>query len=100
MSIEGNEMKAENVTAESFRGEIKTMWPGGPDRRWSQTKIPGATMPLDSGGYGGSYVCQACQGVTVGVYIAKSSEEYAGLWICGECRNAEITRNAKPRRAA
>lgn len=92
--------KAEKVTKATFRGEIRTMWEGGPDRRWSQTKIPGAKMHLDNGGYGGSYVCQACREPTEGVYIAGRSSEHEGKWICGGCRNAEITKNATPRKAA
>jgi len=93
-------MRAENVTAESFRGEIRTMWANGPSRRWSPVKIPGATMPLDSGGYGGSYVCQACNEVSDGVYAPKGSTGGTGKWVCGGCRNAEIAANATPRRTA
>lgn len=87
-----------NVTPETFQGEVKTMWEDGPDRRISSKSVAGARMPLESGAYGGSYVCQACQSVTVGVYIAKLPSLHAGKWICGDCRNTETSANAKPRR--
>jgi hypothetical protein len=90
-------MKGERVTDEQFGGEVRVMWPNGPSRRWAQAKIPGASMPLDSGGYAGNYVCQGCGRSCDGVYAPNSSSKHAGKWICGGCRNAEIAENATPR---
>lgn len=61
----------------------KRMWVGGPLRRFSGGSVPGARMPLATGGYGGAYICDKCQKPVDGVYEASEG------WICGGCkRNA------------
>lgn len=79
-----------------FTGEVSTMWEGGPDRRVSPKKTPGATIPLAKGGFGGSYVCQVCQSAVAGVYLAKSNNGATRKWVCGECRSVENAKIAKP----
>lgn len=93
-------MKAADVTAESFRGEIRTMWCGGPDRRWSAVSIPGARLHMADGSYGGSYVCQACRSVTVGVYVAKTAKNTQESGFVGSVglQKLTATQNREPRK--
>ena len=90
-------MRFEQTTKEP---EHRVMWNNGPTRRFSETRNSLAPMPYDIGGFVGNYVCQECDAPCQGVYLAKAGTERARQWICGDCRNAEISHNAKPKKAA
>lgn len=67
--------------------KARVMWPGGPTRVWSPARHPKAKMPLDSGGYGGPYVCQGCNRPCAGVRPVKVGLQGARKWVCGSsCR--------------
>ncbi len=62
------------------------MWHGGPLRRWSPVRTASCQMPLASGGYGGSYLCDGCQKPVVGIYRAREA------WLCAACKMRSETR--------
>jgi hypothetical protein len=67
-----------------MRVVVKRMWEGGPLRQWSaDSKRPGsAFIRQDSGGYAGSYVCEACRCACDGVYCTVQVQK----WLCGRCK--------------
>ena len=78
--------------------EVKIIWSGGPSRRWSEERCPQATLPLETGGYSGMYVCQRCNEAVIGVYRVFSIPQTRHWWICGGCREFLTVRT--PRKSA
>lgn len=74
-------------------GSARRMWPGGPLRRWSPARTSGCDMPLDRGGYGGSYVCEGCMQPVPGVYRVFRGVQRRETWLCGGCKAKAIARN-------
>lgn len=76
----------------TLRVTARRMWPDGPLRQWNATRCPAAKMALDSGGFGGSYICDGCQLPTAGLYRAIDRVQRRETWLCAQCR----TRHEKP----
>lgn len=74
------------AVSEQAQASVRRMWPGGPLRRWSAARGAGCTMPLDSGGYGGSYVCDGCRGPVVGLYSVIRGVQRRAMWLCAACK--------------
>ena len=62
---------------------IRTMWEGGPLRRWSASKTTLTTMGDAGGGFVGSYVCAGCRTPCDGVYLVREEQK----WLCGRCKS-------------
>lgn len=71
------------------------MWANGPTRMWSETKRAGCTLLMEFGGFCGSYVCQRCKDITVGVYAIKAHALDAKKWVCLTCRDAAPEKELK-----
>lgn len=76
-------------------GDIVEMWPGGPLRRFSETRTSGGWTPYSSPlmtGYAGPYVCAVCGAdATQGVY-GPSPNGYR----CAKC-TSQVARRKVPR---
>jgi hypothetical protein len=66
--------------------QVKQMWPGGPLRRFSPIRKGGCQLPLEGGGFGGSYVCEGCQVPVAGVYRVIDRVERRESWVCAGCK--------------
>lgn len=66
--------------------QTKRMWPDGPLRRWSPVRTGGCHIPLDSGGFGASYVCEECLEPVAGVYRVIRGVQRRESWLCASCR--------------
>jgi hypothetical protein len=76
--------------------EVRVMWPDGPSRRYSETRIPEASLPYgENGCYVGNYICQHCTLPCQGVYGVKVGAQMAKKWLCSACLDA-----SKPRKVA
>jgi hypothetical protein len=64
---------------EAIQPEVRVFGANGPSR----------LTHLDSGGYGGSYVCQGCGVPVDGVYCVEVGLEVARNWICAACRTSD-----------
>lgn len=60
----------------------KSMWNGGPFRRWSLSKTTVTPIRAKSG-FVGSYVCAWCLTPCDGVYLAREEQK----WLCGPCKS-------------
>ena len=74
--------------------ELKTMWPGGPKRLWSPVRRS-SWVPLDSGGYGGQYVCDGCLAPCEGLYRAIHNLHTRDQWLCSACRSPKKAKRGK-----
>jgi len=61
--------------------EIRRMWEGGPLRQFSADRV-GSWTPLDTGGYGGQYICDTCKNPVSGIYEAVDGNG----WQCSDCK--------------
>lgn len=80
---------------------VRRMWPKGPLRQFSDTHDVKSWTPYRSAlhrGFAGSYVCDCCVGVVMGLYRVRSADkpEESPLWLCSGCREAARPRGAQP----
>jgi hypothetical protein len=50
-------------------------------------------MPLNAGGFGGSYVCEGCSEPVAGVYRVIRPVQRRESWLCAACRAATNGKN-------
>lgn len=80
---------------------VKRMWINGPLRQFSDKQKTTSWTPYRSAenkGFAGSYVCDRCAGVAIGLYRVISGDKPAGipLWVCSSCRDAIRPKHAQP----
>jgi hypothetical protein len=100
-SIEGSSpgllsLVEDSAPANLNSAETVRMWPGGPLRQYvAGDRHPGGSFirhgKAISGGFVGSYVCDACRRPAGGLYSVAQLKK----WVCGGCRTAvKITMRA------
>ena len=78
--------------------DVRRLWPGGPLRRWSAIRSSGCQIPLATGGFGGSYVCEGCREPVAGVYGVIRGVQRRQSWLCGSCKVQPAGVSAQNRR--
>ena len=90
---------------------VTRMWPGGPLRQMSESKISSTFIPvtpIENLTFAGRYVCDGCQEPSKGVYRQDDSKtsrngHSSGVsgWVCDSCRQgkARVTRTPEQREA-
>jgi hypothetical protein len=74
---------------DAIQPEVRVFGANGPSRLWLPVRTSQCKTHLDSGGYGGSYVCQGCGAPVDGVYCVDVGLEVARNWICAACRTSD-----------
>jgi hypothetical protein len=91
-------MSAPEAVVSGVGPGTRRMWAGGPLRRLSPIRSAGCQIPLEGGGYGGSYVCDECLMPVVGVYRVIQGVQGRETWLCAACKDAaRRTRKKKGR---